>query len=35
VMVGKWLRSGVLDQGRLTSTERGSPQGGVLAPPTQ
>jgi RNA-directed DNA polymerase len=31
-MVGKWLRSGVLDQGRLTSTERGSPQGGVISP---
>jgi RNA-directed DNA polymerase len=31
-MVGKWLRAGVLDQGHLTSTERGSPQGGVISP---
>ena len=31
-MVGRWLRSGVLDQGQLTSTERGSPQGGVISP---
>ncbi|WP_433603523.1 reverse transcriptase/maturase family protein [Nocardia sp. CA-135953] len=31
-MVGKWLRSGVLDQGRLLSTERGSPQGGCISP---
>jgi RNA-directed DNA polymerase len=31
-MVGRWLRSGVLDQGQLSSTERGSPQGGVISP---
>lgn len=31
-MVGMWLRSGVLDQGLLTPTERGSPQGGVISP---
>jgi RNA-directed DNA polymerase len=31
-MVGKWLRSGVLDQGLLAPTERGSPQGGVISP---
>jgi RNA-directed DNA polymerase len=31
-MVGKWLRAGVLDQGHLTPTERGSPQGGVISP---
>jgi RNA-directed DNA polymerase len=31
-MVGKWLRSGVLDQGHLAPTERGSPQGGVASP---
>jgi RNA-directed DNA polymerase len=31
-MVGKWLRSGVLDQGHLAPTERGSPQGGVISP---
>jgi RNA-directed DNA polymerase len=31
-MVRKWLRSGVLDQGQLAPTERGSPQGGVISP---
>ena len=31
-MVGKWLRAGVLDQGHLSPTERGSPQGGVISP---
>jgi RNA-directed DNA polymerase len=31
-MVGKWLESGVLEQGRLIATERGSPQGGVISP---
>ena len=31
-MIGKWLRAGVLDQGRLSPTERGSPQGGVASP---
>ena len=31
-MVEMWLRSGVLDQGHLTPTERGSPQGGVISP---
>ncbi len=31
-MVGMWLRSGVLDSGLLTPTERGSPQGGVISP---
>jgi RNA-directed DNA polymerase len=31
-MVGRWLRSGVLDQGQLMPTERGSPQGGVISP---
>jgi len=31
-MVGKWLRSGVLDRGHLAPTERGSPQGGVISP---
>ena len=31
-MIGAWLRSGVLDHGQLTPTERGSPQGGVISP---
>ena len=33
--VGQWLKAGVLDKGRLAPTERGSPQGGVITPPTQ
>jgi RNA-directed DNA polymerase len=31
-MVAGWLRAGVVEQGRLTPTERGSPQGGVISP---
>ena len=31
-MVAAWLRSGVLDQGQVAPTERGSPQGGVASP---
>ena len=31
-MVKAWLRSGVCDQGHLTPTERGSPQGGIISP---
>jgi RNA-directed DNA polymerase len=31
-MIAKWLRAGVLDQGNLAPTERGSPQGGVISP---
>lgn len=31
-MIAAWLRSGVLDQGQLIPTDRGSPQGGVISP---
>ena len=31
-LVGGWLRAGVVDRGRFTPTERGSPQGGVISP---
>ena len=31
-LIAKWLRSGVLNQGQFTPTERGSPQGGVISP---
>lgn len=31
-MVAGWLRAGVVEQGRLTPTKRGSPQGGVISP---
>jgi RNA-directed DNA polymerase len=30
-----WLTAGVMDRGRFAPTERGSPQGGVITPPTQ
>jgi RNA-directed DNA polymerase len=31
-MISAWLTAGVIDQGRLAPTERGSPQGGVISP---
>lgn len=31
-MVAGWLKAGVVDQGRLTPTDRGTPQGGVISP---
>jgi RNA-directed DNA polymerase len=33
-MIDKWLKAGVLDEGQLLYPETGTPQGGVLAPPT-
>src|SRR5215218_119421 len=30
--IAGWLKAGVIDQGRLAPTERGSPQGGVISP---
>ena len=33
-LIGKWLNAGVLEEGCLTHPETGSPQGGVIAPPT-
>jgi len=31
-MIGKWLNAGVLSEGQLLKTERGTPQGGVISP---
>jgi RNA-directed DNA polymerase len=33
--VRDWLTAGVVDQGLFTRTEQGTPQGGVVTPPTQ
>ena len=30
-----WLKAGVVEKGRLSPTEEGTPQGGVASPPTQ
>jgi group II intron reverse transcriptase/maturase len=30
--IGKWLKAGVLEDGRVTHPESGSPQGGVISP---
>jgi RNA-directed DNA polymerase len=30
--IGKWLRAGVMEKGRLTHPDSGSPQGGVVSP---
>jgi group II intron reverse transcriptase/maturase len=34
-MIDKWLKAGVLEDGQLRRTENGTPQGGVMTPPTQ
>jgi RNA-directed DNA polymerase len=34
-LIGKWLNAGVLEDGSLSYPGSGSPQGGVIAPPTQ
>jgi RNA-directed DNA polymerase len=31
-LIGKWLQAGVLEDGTWTTTEAGSPQGGVISP---
>jgi RNA-directed DNA polymerase len=31
-MIRKWLRAGVVENGRLHRTEDGTPQGGVVSP---
>ena len=31
-LVEQWLKAGVIEQGRLTPTEEGTPQGGVVSP---
>jgi group II intron reverse transcriptase/maturase len=33
-LIGKWLHAGVLEEGVLSYPEAGTPQGGVIAPPT-
>ena len=33
-LIGKWLNAGVLESGCVTHPEAGSPQGGVITPPT-
>jgi RNA-directed DNA polymerase len=34
-MIDKWLKAGVLEQGRLSFPDSGTPQGGVITPRTQ
>jgi group II intron reverse transcriptase/maturase len=31
-LIGKWLNAGVMEEGKLTYTQSGSPQGGVVSP---
>ena len=33
-MIDKWLKAGVLEEGQLQRSTEGSPQGGVVTPPT-
>ncbi|MCC6420660.1 MAG: hypothetical protein IT429_20675, partial [Gemmataceae bacterium] len=33
-LIGKWLKAGVMEAGAVTYPEAGSPQGGVITPPT-
>ena len=33
-LIDKWLKAGVLEDGQLSYWEEGTPQGGVVAPPT-
>jgi RNA-directed DNA polymerase len=33
-LIGKWLNAGVLEDGSMTFPDEGSPQGGVITPPT-
>jgi len=34
-LVRQWLKAGVVEKGRYAPTEEGTPQGGVMTPPTQ
>jgi RNA-directed DNA polymerase len=34
-MIAGWLKAGVIEDGAFTPTEEGTPQGGVVTPPTQ
>lgn len=31
-LIGKWLNAGVMEEGKLTCADKGSPQGGVVSP---
>lgn len=31
-LIGRWLKAGVMEDGRVTEPERGTPQGGVISP---
>ncbi len=31
-LIGKWLKAGVLEDGRLLEVERGTPRGAVISP---
>jgi retron-type reverse transcriptase len=33
-LIGKWLNAGVMEGAILTISEKGTPQGGVITPPT-
>jgi len=34
-LIGKWLKAGVMEDGSVSYPDTGSPQGGVVAPPTK
>jgi len=34
-LIGMWLHVGVLEEGKVVRSERGTPQGGVMTPPPQ
>jgi RNA-directed DNA polymerase len=34
-MIRQWLKAGVIENGRFAPAEEGTPQGGVITPPTQ
>jgi retron-type reverse transcriptase len=34
-LIGKWLKAGVMEEGVVTATETGTPQGAVVTPRTQ
>ena len=34
-LIGRFLRAGIMEEGKYIETEEGTPQGGILTPPTQ
>ncbi|HWF47217.1 MAG TPA: hypothetical protein VG168_09445 [Bryobacteraceae bacterium] len=34
-LIRAWLKAGVMEEGKVTHPDRGSPQGGVITPLTQ